>query len=68
MENKIMKLISKEMKINTDTFEPEMVVTIAVPIEVMMDAQNFVAENEFFKIIGKEFIQAISDSEPVIHE
>jgi hypothetical protein len=60
LKGKIMKLISKEMKINTDTFQPEMIVTIAVPIEAMMDAQRFVGENEFFQIIGKEFCESIS--------
>ena len=53
-----MKLIKKEVGIDDETFQPQMIVTIAIPLEVMQDT-NSINQEELEKIFGKEFLNLL---------
>lgn len=53
-----MKLIKKEVGIDDETFQPQMIVTIAIPLEVMQDT-NSINQEELEKIYGKEFLNLL---------
>lgn len=62
LKGKIMKLISKELKINIDTFQPEMVVTVAIPLEIMQDSLAFNGEDELAKEVGQAFLNVLKSN------
>lgn len=53
-----MKLIKKEFGIDDVTFQPQLIVTIAIPLEVMQEA-NAIDTEELEKIYGKEFLNLL---------
>jgi len=57
-----MKLIKKEMKMNEETFTPEMEVTLRLDLEALMD-QITVDENAYAKL-GKQLTDLVSGEEP----
>lgn len=52
-----MKLIKKEIKANPETFAPELLVTIALPLEII-DPSNF-NESQSLEKIGSEFVDLL---------
>lgn len=44
-----MKVLSKSFKINKDTFQPECVLTITIPMQLVSDTNGIVAEDGFVK-------------------
>lgn len=50
-----MRLISCERIVNIDTFEPELVLTLAVGIETIFDNNAFFDPDEAAKIMGEQF-------------
>ena len=52
-----MRLISCERIVNIDTFEPELVLTLAVGIETIFDNNAFFDPDESAKIMGEKFIK-----------
>jgi hypothetical protein len=44
-----MKVLSKTFRMNKDTFRPECVLTIAIPMQLTMDTNDIVAEDGFVK-------------------
>ena len=57
-----MKLISRHIKMNPETFAPEMEVTLALPMEFAMDALCR-TEEEFENKLGKELIELLRTKE-----
>ena len=62
LKGKIMRLINKEVKVNTDSFQPEMVVTVAIPIEIMQDSLAFNGEEQLAKEVGQAFLNALKSN------
>ena len=52
-----MRLISCERVVNIDTFEPELILTLAIGIENVFDSNAFLGPNEADKIMGEKFIK-----------
>ncbi len=57
-----MRLISRHIKMNPETFAPEMEVTLALPMEFAMDALCR-TEEEFENKLGKELIELLRTKE-----
>jgi hypothetical protein len=57
-----MKLISRHIKMNPDTFAPEMEVVLTLPMEFAMDALCR-TEEEFETKLGKELIELLRTKE-----
>ena len=49
-----MKLISRRIKMNPDTFAPEMEIVLTMPMELAMDTLVNMTEDEFKDKRGKE--------------
>jgi len=49
-----MRLISCERVVNINTFEPELVLTLAVGIENIFDNNTFLSPDEAAKIMGEQ--------------
>ena len=58
-----MRLISRHIKANPDTFAPEMVITVALPMELAMDTLVTMTEEEFQIKIGKELFEMMRSKE-----
>ncbi len=52
-----MRLIAKEMSVNPETFAPELVVTIGIPLEQKKDGEH--NENEEYRKIGKQLVELV---------
>ena len=57
-----MKLISRRIKMNPDTFAPEMEIVLTLPMEFAMDAL-LRTEAEFEAKLGKELIALLRTKE-----
>ena len=55
-----MRLISKEVKSNSETFAPELVVTIAIPMTDKLDPNE---PRKSFEEWGKDFLNLIGAKE-----
>lgn len=56
----MIKLISKELKVDQETFQPMLYVTVAVPIEPMVDTQALESKDALYMKIGQAFIEAVN--------
>ena len=56
-----MRLISRHIKANPDTFAPEMVVTLALPMELAVDTLVHMTEEEFKTKLGKELFEMLRE-------
>jgi hypothetical protein len=56
-----MRLISRHIKANPDTFAPEMVITLALPMELAMDTLVHMTEEEFKNKLGKELFEMLRE-------
>ena len=50
----MMELISKEVKMDPNTFAPVMRVTVELPLEIMRDGVALMGEDEVKMILGTE--------------
>ncbi len=58
-----MKLISRKIKMNPDTFEPEMEIVLTMPMELAMDTLVHMTEEEFENKLGKELFGMLRSKE-----
>ena len=58
-----MKLISRHIKMNPDTFAPEMEIVLRLPMELAMDTLVHMAEEEFTNKLGKELFEMLRSKE-----
>ncbi len=58
-----MRLISRHIKANPDTFAPEMVITLALPMELAMDTLVHMTEEEFKNKLGRELFEMLRSKE-----
>jgi hypothetical protein len=54
-----MRLVERKVGLNRDTFEPELVLTVALPIELMNDDIKPGDDTMAFEKISNEFINII---------
>lgn len=58
-----MRLISRHIKMNPDTFAPEMVITLALPMELAVDTLVHMTEEEFKNKLGRELFEMLRSKE-----
>ena len=56
-----MRLISRHIKANPDTFAPEMVITLALPMELAKDVLVDMTEEEFKNKLGRELFEMMRE-------
>mgnify|MGYP003342098131 CR=1 FL=1 len=56
-----MKLISRHIKMNPDTFAPEMEIVLRLPMELAMDTLVHMTEEEFKNKLGKELFEMLRE-------
>jgi len=54
-----MRILSKEIKMNPETFAPEMILKIAMTLELAQDIEG--DEQKAFKEMGERFVAALSE-------
>jgi hypothetical protein len=57
-----MKLINREIKVDKETFRPQMILTIALDLQLAED-QMAVDPDEYFAQVGKQFVQMLEEME-----
>ena len=60
-----LRLFKKQVLTNTETFAPELLVTIAMPSELMQDHASLYGVDEVYERIGAEFVSLLKTSEGV---
>ncbi len=58
-----MKLISRRIKMNPDTFAPEMEIVLTLPMEIAMDVLVSMTEEEFKNKLGQELFELLRTKE-----
>jgi hypothetical protein len=58
-----MRLISRHIKMNPDTFAPEMEIVLRLPMEIAMDTLVHMTEEEFKNKLGKELFEMLRTKE-----
>ncbi len=58
-----MRLISRHIKANPDTFAPEMVMTLALPMELAVDTLVHMTEEEFKNKLGHDLFELMRTKE-----
>jgi len=58
-----MRLVSRHIKANPDTFAPEMLITVALPMELAVDTLVHMTEEEFKNKLGKELFEMLRSKE-----
>lgn len=58
-----MKLISKQLKMNPDTFAPEMEIVLRLPMEIVIDTAVQMTDEEFQNKLGKELFEMLRTKE-----
>lgn len=58
-----MKLISRHIKMNPDTFAPEMEIVLRLPMELAMNTLVHMTEDEFKNKLGKELFELLRSKE-----
>lgn len=56
-----MRLISRHIKANPNTFAPEMIITLALPMELAKDILVDMTEEEFKNKLGKELFEMLRE-------
>jgi hypothetical protein len=54
------RLVKKQVAMNPETFAPELLVTIALPLELMQDYAAFNGVDEVYERIGAEFVRLLT--------
>jgi hypothetical protein len=57
-----MKLYNVETTQNNTTFEPEYHFSGSIGLEFVQDGGNLLGEQEFYEVIGREFIEQLKKS------
>jgi hypothetical protein len=60
-----LRLVKKQVAMNPETFAPELLVTIAMPSELMQDHAAFNGVDEVYETIGAEFVRLLKTAEGV---
>ena len=58
-----MRLISRHIKSNPDTFAPEMLITVALPLELAREVLVDMTEEEFKNKLGHDLFELIRSKE-----
>jgi hypothetical protein len=58
-----MKLISRRIKANPDTFAPEMEIVLTLPMELAVDTLVHMTEEEFTNKLGRELFEMLRTKE-----
>ena len=58
-----MRLISRHIKANPDTFAPEMVITVALPMELAKEVLVDMNEDEFKNKLGHDLFELMRTKE-----
>ena len=58
-----MRLISRHIKMNPDTFAPEMEIVLRLPMELAMDTLVTMTEEEFKNKLGRELFEMLRSKE-----
>jgi len=58
-----MKLISRHIKMNPDTFAPEMLITVALPMELAKEVLVDMSEEEFKNKLGHDLFELMRTKE-----
>ena len=58
-----MRLVSRHIKMNPDTFAPEMEIVLRIPMELAMNTLVTMTEEEFQNKIGKELFEMMRSKE-----
>jgi hypothetical protein len=58
-----MKLISRHIKMNPDTFAPEMEIVLTLPMELAVDTLVHMTEEEFKNKLGRELFEMMRSKE-----
>jgi hypothetical protein len=58
-----MRLISRHIKANPNTFAPEMIITLALPMELAKEVLVDMTEEEFKNKLGKELFEMLRTKE-----
>lgn len=58
-----MKLISRRIKMNPDTFAPEMEIVLTMPMEMAMDTLVHMTEEEFKNKLGRDLFELLRTKE-----
>jgi hypothetical protein len=58
-----MKLISRRIKANPDTFAPEMEIVLTLPMELAMDTLVHMTEEEFKNKLGRDLFELLRTKE-----
>ena len=59
----MMKLISRKIKMNPDTFAPEMEIVLTMPMEMAMDTLVHMTEEEFKNKLGRDLFELLRTKE-----
>ena len=59
------RLVKKQVAMNPETFASELLVTIALPLELMQDHAAFNGVDEVYERIGAEFVRLLKTAEDV---
>jgi len=59
----MMKLISRKIKMNPDTFAPEMEIVLTMPMELAMDTLVHMTEEEFKSKLGRDLFELLRTKE-----
>ncbi len=54
-----MRLVDKKMSLNTTTMSPELVITVALPIEALSDGNVLLTDEAYETQLGKELLKLI---------
>jgi hypothetical protein len=57
-----MKLINREIKVDPETFKPQMILTIALDLQIAED-QMAKDPDEYFAQVGRDFVALLEETE-----
>ena len=57
-----MKLISRKVEMDTETFKPQLIVTVALDLELAQD-QMAKDPDEYFAQVGRDFVAMLEEME-----
>jgi len=59
----MMRLVSRHIKMNPDTFAPEMEIVVRLPMELAVDTLVHMTEEEFKNKLGRELFELLRTKE-----
>ena len=57
-----MKLINREIKVDPETFKPQLIVTVALDLQLAED-QMAKDPDEYFAQVGRDFVEMLEEME-----